>query len=246
MLTVLVVALTVEMAGIMAMGACWRKAQVGPFPAYTGVIGAKPVVMVESGIGKVNGAMAAQCAILAFSPRRLVVAGTAGSLHPMVRIGDVVVGNEVLQHDASNAARAQAWPGDRPDPRLIYPCCSEITAGLTMAGREAVEKTCLALLRPCVHVGRIVTGDRVVVNHQKAVELAQRFRALAVEMEGAAVAQVAFAYNVAFGVIRIVSDLADANASADFHANQELICPNLGLVIKIWMEKYIHNAVKYI
>ncbi|OIQ71798.1 aminodeoxyfutalosine nucleosidase [mine drainage metagenome] len=186
------------------------------------------VVLVLSRIGKVAAASTTATLIEAFGAERIVFTGVAGGLGEGIRVGDVVVARDFVQHDMDSSplfARYQI---------PLYGCasfaCDEVmttllmeasNAGLTGAGSHFHRE--LLIAEPRVHAGLVVSGDRFVSSAQDAADLCAGLQLaghipLAVEMEGAAVAQVCFDYGVPFAAMRTISDRADEQAHLDFSA----------------------------
>jgi adenosylhomocysteine nucleosidase len=170
------------------------------------------VVAVLSGIGKVAATITATTLITHFQATRLIFTGVAGGLGPGVMVGDVVVATELLQHDldASPIFPRHQIPG-RGLSRL--PTCPTLSQALLAAARQTLAVSG----GQQVHEGLIISGDRFVSSAAEAQALqAELPDALAVEMEGAAIAQVCLDFDLPFGVVRSISDRADDAAHVDF------------------------------
>lgn len=193
---------------------------------HQGTIHGQPVVLVLSGIGKVAAATTAVLLMHAFNVRQLVFTGVAGGLRRGVGVGDVVVARQLLQHDMDASPLF---------PRFEVPLTgrSRFDADPDLAGAlAAAAQRCLdcadALLgtrhrldfgidAARVHQGLVVSGDRFVASQAQSSELrAWLPDALAVEMEGAAVAQACADFRRPFAVLRTISDRADDHAHVDF------------------------------
>lgn len=174
-----------------------------------GKLGGRDVVLVVCGIGKVNAAVCAQTLIEHFSVTHLVFTGVAGSLNPAINICDVVVSTDCVQHDFDVTGLGFA-PGVIP-----YMDESFFKADPTM--REAALRA-VREAAPEVRVweGRIASGDQFVGDAATKDRIVQTFGALCCEMEGAAVAHVAWMGKVPFVVIRAISDKADGSAEMDY------------------------------
>ena len=184
------------------------------------------VLLALSRIGKVAAATTATALIEGLGATHVVFTGVAGGIGPGVRVGDLVVATEFVQHDLDASplfARFEIPLYGRS--RLA--CDPAMTALLLTASESAA--TGLAgqfdqfsgLARPTVHAGLIASGDRIVSGAAELHGLQQRLLAgghvaLAVEMEGAAVAQVCFDYGLPFAAVRTISDRADDAAHVDF------------------------------
>ena len=193
---------------------------------WQGQLGGQSVVLALSKIGKVAAATTATTLIEAFGVDRIVFTGVAGGLGPGVAVGDAVVATGFVQHDMDASPLFPRF--EIPlYARRQFDCDSALTAIL-------MEATCAALVRargqlgqkssarlPVVHAGLIVSGDRFVSSATESRCLREGLQAvglmpLAVEMEGAAVAQVCFDYQVPFAAVRTISDCADDHAPQDF------------------------------
>lgn len=180
---------------------------------YAGALGARRVVLVRCGVGKVNAARCAQMLIDRFGVDCIVNTGIAGGVGAGLAVGDVVIGAELVQHDFDAAAFGYAR-GNLCDPtHRDTPSVFRSDAELIAAFRAAAE----ALIDPArVKTGRIATGDLFVASAEAKRDIADVFGALAAEMEGGAVAQVAALAGVPFIVLRAISDLADGSSPGSF------------------------------
>ena len=211
----LVSALPEELAGVMlALQAGGASAErVGPRTFHRGALHGQPVVAVLSGIGKVAAATTATLLIERFGASAIVFTGLAGGLGEGVRVGDVVVATELLQHDmnAEPLFPRHEVPGYG---RARFAADAALTDRLRAASAKA-----LAGLAPGarVHSGLLLSGDRFVATAAESEALCALLPdALAVEMEGAAFAQVCHDHGVPLAVVRTVSDRADDDAHVDF------------------------------
>lgn len=207
----------------------------GQFTYHTGQIRGVEVVLLLCGIGKVNAAVGATLLLDRFKPDCLVNTGVAGGLPPKVSIGDVVVSSEVRHYDADATAFAyemgqvpQMPVAFKADDKLIY-----------WAGRAGCA--CNAIQ---VHHGTIISGDAFVHTPQQLAGIEKYFpNALAVEMEGAAIAQTGFLFKVPFILIRSISDKVSEPSNADmYRASMKNAAINsmhmvLGLIDNIQGEK---------
>lgn len=187
---------------------------------WQGELGGLPVVLALSRIGKVAAATTSVALIERFGAGAIVFTGVAGGVGPRVQVGDVVVGTGYVQHDMDASPlfpRYQipmtgqtAFVADAALARALVFACVVGLQGLQHAGRA-----------PLVHQGLIASGDRFVngLDETRAIVDALRSHGhepLAVEMEGAAVAQVCHDYGLPFAAVRTISDRADDSAHVDF------------------------------
>ena len=192
------------------------------------------VVLVETGIGKVNAALVATVLAERFGVGAFLFAGVAGGLDPALGIGDLVVAERLIQHDYGaivdgrlNPYRPGALPfGVRRAPLEFIPPAAVLEAAkAALAGLELPEMpsaaTGAAPRRPRLRYGAVLTGDQFLACEETRARLFAEHRALAIEMEGAAVAQVAEAYGKPWIVVRAISDLAGRESQRDFTAFAE-------------------------
>jgi adenosylhomocysteine nucleosidase len=185
------------------------------------------VALVLCGIGKVAAAATTTSLIVEFGCDALLFTGVAGGLADGVRVGDVVIADCLLQHDLD--ARPLYPQYEVPDTgKSRFPADAELTGLLHAAARtlfsplaaplvDAQTRQEFGLHAPRVHRGLILSGDRFISTCDDSDALLRALPgALAVEMEGAAVAQVCHDYDVPFALVRTVSDRADDTAHIDF------------------------------
>ncbi len=186
-----------------------------------GDIGATPVCLGMTGIGKVNASISATRMCERIGPSALVFTGVAGGLDPSLDIGDVVIGEALIQHDAGvlgddGIATYQAGhiPFYNPTDQLGFRPSDRLLAAV----RRAVSSAPRDLIAGRITFGTILTGDQFLESDRERRRLRDRFSAQAIEMEGAAVAQVAARYDLDHLAIRTLSDRAGETSSLDFTA----------------------------
>lgn len=208
----------------------------------------RPVVAVLSRIGKVAAATTATVLIERFGVRSMVFTGVAGGLGAEVRVGDVVLADALIQHDMD------ASPLFPRHEVPLYGCSrfmtdAALSQGLAVAaqqvltqvtahvGDEAVAE--FDLQSPRLHKGLIASGDRFVSSTPECRALQQSLpEALAVEMEGAAVAQVCADFGVPFAALRTISDRADDDAHADFSRFIREVASRYSLaILSAWLQQ---------
>ena len=176
---------------------------------YQGKMNGREVVVVRSGIGKVNAGLCAQILVDVFHVTRLINTGIAGSLKAEINIGDIVLSSDALQHDMD----ARSFGYERGQiPRMdtmAFPADAEL---IEMA-KAACEEVCPEL---GVFVGRVVTGDQFIAERSVKDEIASWTGGYCTEMEGAAIAQAAYLNRVPFVIVRAISDKADDSATVDY------------------------------
>ncbi len=187
-----------EVARLYARMTDRSEESLGGVTFYSGMLAGRRVTLCCAGIGKVNAACAAQLLILKFGAQALIFSGIAGNLSSKIGVGDVVIGETLLYHDAERRMIAETFPHLQEfhgDPAMI----------------EAAEAACAAEGVKYL-VGKIATGDDFVGDSATKNAIAAKCAPDCVEMEGAAVAHVAAKYEVPCVVLRAMSDNADENA----------------------------------
>jgi adenosylhomocysteine nucleosidase len=215
------------------------------------------VVAVLSRIGKVAAATTATVMLERFGVDTLVFTGAAGGLGPGVRVGDVVVASGLIHHDMD---ASPLFP--RHEVPLYGRALFETDAALSLQLAEAAQQVLQAAERhlgpdtlaqfqlssPEVHQGLIVSGDRFVSTNAESQVLRESLpQALAVEMEGAAVAQVCWDYGVQFAAVRTISDRADDTAHTDFNRFiREVASRYSRAILSQWLAKRTPARVGFI
>ncbi|WP_119678667.1 5'-methylthioadenosine/adenosylhomocysteine nucleosidase [Indioceanicola profundi] len=201
------------------------------FTFRAGALDGVETVVVEAGIGKVNAAVVATLLLERFGCRALVFSGVAGGLDPALGIGDVVIATTLIQHDYGSVFQGAVkvyQPGVPPMPQFAqehgYRLEPElerrvraVAAGVELPAMPAAA-TGGVVRMPHIGFGTVLTGDQYVNCEAMRARLHTGFQAKAVEMEGAAIAQVAERYGVPCLVVRSLSDLAGHDSHMDFYA----------------------------
>ena len=174
-----------------------------------GTLKNQPVVVVRSGIGKVNAAVCTQILVDEFGVDAVINTGIAGSLNAQIDIGDIVISTDVLHHDM-DAVNFGYAPGQIPQMEVFSFTADEPMVALA-------EKVCREV-NPEIQVfrGRVVSGDQFISNREIKERIVENFGGFCTEMEGAAIAQAAYLNQIPFIVIRAISDKADDSASEDY------------------------------
>jgi adenosylhomocysteine nucleosidase len=204
------------------------------------------VVAVLSRIGKVAAATTATLLLERFQVDTLVFTGVAGGLASGVRVGDVVVASSLVQHDMD---ASPLFPRHEVPlyGRALFETDAALSAQLAEAAQQVLQSAgqhlgpdTLAQFQmssPQVHRGLIVSGDRFVSTTAESEVLRENLpEALAVEMEGAAVAQVCWDYGVPFAAVRTISDRADDAAHTDFQRFIREVASQYSLaILSLWL-----------
>ncbi|MCX5646227.1 MAG: 5'-methylthioadenosine/adenosylhomocysteine nucleosidase [Phycisphaerae bacterium] len=232
-----------EVALLQGMLTEAKRQEIEGIEFITGRIGDTPVVLAWTGVGKVNAAMTTTLLLEHFRPTRVIFIGIAGGVDPNLEPGDIVIAKQTAYHDMGTLSAGGIDYGGvksrmtgEPNP-VFFPA----DPGLLEAAQRAAQKTAFDLVkqqtgqrRVKVVAGTVVTGDVFVASKKKGVELAQELGASAVEMEGAAVAQLCYQRGVGCLVLRSISDKADQSAIMDKQLFYAMAAKNsASLVVKI-------------
>lgn len=182
----------------------------------------EPVYLGRSGVGKVSAAMAMQAMLDLFPVEAVVFIGLAGALQPELEMGDLVLATENIQHDVNRPASARDWRNELHPGRVVYPSDAGLLARAEIALTTVPWPP--SWRPPRIVKGRILTGDRVVARVERGRQLLEELQGVAVEMEGAAAAQVCAFNGVPFFALRCISDQADEHVTDDFQANLNHAC----------------------
>ena len=176
---------------------------------YEGILAGKKVVVVRSGIGKVNAGICAQILADVFSVDAIINTGIAGSLNKNINIGDIVLSTDVVQHDM-DATGFGYRKGQIPQMPVFFFNADD---NLRRLAAEVCKE-----VNPDIQVfeGRIASGDQFVCNQDVKNRIVSEFSAYATEMEGAAIGQAAYLNEIPFLVVRAISDKADGSAQMDY------------------------------
>jgi len=186
---------------------------------WRGELHGQPVVLALSRIGKVAAATTATALIEHFGAGRIVFTGVAGGVGEGVQVGDVVVADEFIQHDMDASPIFPRYEVPLYG-KTRFACDAGLSRLLLQASRAGLDSLALPS-RTLLHHGLVASGDRFVSGARESHTLRSSLQqggheVLAVEMEGAAVAQVCFDYGVPFAAVRTISDRADDTAHVDF------------------------------
>ena len=193
-----------------------------------GKIHSKNIILVKCGIGKVNAARTTQLLIDNFEIDYIINVGTAGGLNPEIEIGDVVIGERLLQHDfdVSAGGHEKGYISDLG----IYMFSNTALIEKAKDSMENVNEDFN------VHLGKIATGDIFVQDISVKNKIEEEFHADCVEMEGAAIAQVCTLDKVPFIVIRGISDKPNGSNGIDFEKYLEMACRRYAKFIDIFLK----------
>ena len=195
---------------------------------HKGKLYGKDVVAVVCGIGKVSSAICTQILASEYNVDKIINVGVAGGIGKEIYPGDIVVAENLVQHDMDTTAF-----GDKMGqiPRLDtfdFKCDEEMVSLAKRACEEISELNSFT--------GRIASGDQFVANLEKIQWLDTEFGAISCEMEGASIAQVCYLNSIPFVVIRSISDNANNGAHMDYQKFIPVAVKNSTRILKQMLE----------
>lgn len=181
--------------------------QVAGFSFFYGKIANKNVVLLQSGIGKVNAAIGTTILLETFKPKCIINTGSAGGFDTSLNVGDVVISDEVCYHDVDVTAFDYAM-GQVPQMPATFKADENLVK---------IAQSLETLKQVKTVTGLIATGDIFMSNAEKVEQTRAYFPTMqACEMEAAAIAQTAHRYNVPFIIFRSLSDIAGKESNISF------------------------------
>ncbi|ALB65674.1 MULTISPECIES: 5'-methylthioadenosine/S-adenosylhomocysteine nucleosidase [Cronobacter] len=174
---------------------------------YTGTLNGVDVALLKSGIGKVSAAMGATLLLEHCKPDVVINTGSAGGLAPSLKVGDIVVSDEVRYHDADVTAFGYEY-----GQMAGCPAAFKADEKLIAAAQATIEQLNLHAVR-----GLVVSGDAFINGSVNLAKIRHNFpQAIAVEMEATAIGHVCHNFGVPFVVVRAISDVADQQSHLSF------------------------------
>ena len=192
-----------------------RTEKIAAMDFHVGTIKNTPVVLVKSGVGKVNAGICAQILISTFGVTKIINTGVAGALSGELDIGDLVISTEAVQHDFDTT------PLGTQKGEILY-------AGIAAfpADGELREKAVKAVseLYPdfSVNQGRVCSGDQFIATLEQKQQIISVFGGYCCDMEGAAIAQACWLNGVPWVSLRAISDKVDGTGDVQFESFADL------------------------
>ena len=205
--------------------------EISGVPFTCGKLLGTDVVIARAGVGKVNAAVCAQTMALIYEPELIINSGVSGALSPELRVGDVVIGTDVVQHDVDTTAM-----GDEPGfvstvDRLSFPLDNFASTAIA----AAAEELGIRAVR-----GRIASGDQFVASTERKEEIVRLFSAVTCEMEAGAIAHVCFLNRIPCAVIRSISDGGNEEAPMSYEEFLPLAAKNSSELTLAYL-KFLQN-----
>lgn len=176
---------------------------------FEGTIGNTEVVVVRSGICKVNAGICVQILVDDFKVTHVINTGAAGSLDAKINIGDIVLSTDVCYHDVD----ATVFGYKKGEIPQLGTASFTADADLRKKAKEAINKAV-----PDIEVfeGIICSGDQFICDQAVKDNIVKEFAGICCEMEGCGIAQACFLNNIPFLIIRAISDKADGSQIVDY------------------------------
>ena len=200
-------AMKIEVEKLCSMAENIKKEKVGGIEFNVGDLCGHQVIIAVCGVGKVFAAMCAQAMILNYSPDAIINTGVAGALASELRVGDVAVAENVVQHDMDTSPIG--------DPVGLISGINMVQIPADEKISSALKKTATDLGMTCLS-GTIASGDQFIADKAKKSYIKGTFSAIACEMEGAAIGQVCYVNGTPFGILRSISDNGDESAGMSY------------------------------
>lgn len=200
-------AMKIEVEMLCSMAENVKKETVGGIEFCCGSLCGQDVVIAVCGVGKVFAAMCAQTMILHYSPDAIINTGVAGALASELRVGDIAVAENVVQHDMDTSPIG--------DPIGLISGINLIQIPADIGICSTLKKSAEKLGMTCIS-GTIASGDQFIADRAKKTFIRDSFSAIACEMEGAAIGQVCFVCGTPFGILRSISDNGDESAGMSY------------------------------
>jgi adenosylhomocysteine nucleosidase len=220
----LIGAMDEEVAVIKAWMTDVREQTIAGCEFFVGSFEGKEVVLLKSGIGKVNAAVSTTLLLSQFQPEYVINIGSAGGFDVDLQVGDVVISDQVVHHDVDVTAFGYVM-GQVPNMPATYAANTDLV--------NQAKKALQTVTQVQAKVGLIGTGDSFMNDPVRVEAVRAIFPELvAVEMEAAAVAQVCFKFGTPFVVVRSLSDIAGKESSQSFEEYLQVAAENSSLMIQ--------------
>ena len=198
---------------------------------YSGTLHDKNVVLVRSGVGKVNMATCTQILVDKFNVTALLNSGVAGTMDPELNQGDVVISSDTVQHDFDTTVFGDPL-GEISRLGITF---FEADKALVDVAKQAASNVNGVVVKE----GRVASGDQFVAGGAVSDRIKENFgNVSAVEMEGAAMAQVAYLNKIPFVVLRAISDKADGSADLSYEEFLPIAAKNASSIVEEFVKLY--------
>ena len=206
--------------------------QGGNLTFYEGTISGKAVVLVKSGVGKVNAALCTQRLILQFGVTMVLNTGIAGGMENSLKIFDFVVSTSAVYHDMD--ATAFGYKATQiPQMEVSDFPADETMVNASVLAFSKIDKP----KNNKIIKGRIATGDQFIADKTAKAHIAKVANPACVEMEGAAIAHACFVNKIPFAILRCISDNADESYESTYSFNEEIAANESAELVKALLKE---------
>lgn len=227
-MTGIIGAMQVEISTIRGLMENKKTEKIGGMEFVSGTLHGKEIVTAVCGIGKVAAAMCAQAMIIRYAPDRIINTGVGGSLSTKLDIGDIAVGETLVQHDMDTSPIG--------DPKGFISGIGLVNIPADKEVCDLLEKGIASLNGIKALRGIIASGDQFIADDASKERIKKEFGAVVCEMEGASIAQVCYTNGVPFGVVRAVSDCADGSSHMDYARFLPIAADNAAKLIEYFVK----------
>ena len=230
-------AMEIEVEGLKKEMQVIRTVQKARMEFFEGTLCGQEVVIVRSGVGKVNAAVCTQILVDEFGVNLIINTGVAGSLKNEIDIEDIVIATDVLYHDV-DATLFGYQKGEVPQLGIVsFQADEEISM---LAGEVSKQ------VNPEIKVfrGRIVSGDQFIFDKKRKQEIKNTFEGFCTEMEGASIAQTAWLNGVPCVIIRAISDKAGDSEQMDYPVFEERAAKDSLRLVEGLMRRFSEDQTK--
>ena len=203
----IICAMKIEADAIRASLSNTKSETISGVEFTTGTLHGKDVVIAVCGIGKVFAAICTEAMIIKYAPSLIINSGVAGTLTDALSIGDIAIAKTLVQHDMDTSPLGDPVGLISGINKIHFEADENAIAAFESAVKEVGAKGV---------VGTIASGDQFMSDTEKKHLIRDRFNAIACEMEGAAIAHVAYVNGVPFAVLRAISDSASGDAQMEY------------------------------
>lgn len=196
---------------------------------YSGQLNGHEVVLTRSGIGKVAAATATTVVLQRYQPDAVINTGSAGGFNPTLKIGDVVISSELAHHDVDVTGFGYEI-GQLPANPARFAADEKLISAAETAAKKVTDHQVIR--------GLITSGDIFMCQPERINLARQQFPDMeAVEMEGAAIAQVCYQAKIPFVVIRALSDIAGKESPQSFDEFLVTAAKNSGALVEALLDE---------
>ncbi len=208
------------------------RTEAGSLVFFEGKIAAKTVVVVKSGVGKVNAALCAQRLIFQFGVDAVINSGIAGAMGGNLGIFDMVASSDAVYHDMEAVAfgykpteipqmKCSAFPSDKKLVAAALKAFENVNGVVSENANTVTADSVTADSGRKILVGRVATGDQFIADKNTKDRIREICSPLCCEMEGAAVAHACYLNGIPFLILRCISDMADDSVQATYSFNED-------------------------